>query len=412
MDRPSDTAQGSAWIQNFPQEEQRLAELLLNSLQICFDSRIRAELAQVLFSVQERIQMPAVVVPVRELPLPEGADATQDSDSASFFAPLDQPFRPLAGSEGLVGNVIRETLGLYPDAQKVSYPESIDSMRRSRTRSIILVEDFCGTGNRVRGYVNAWMRNKTIRSWHSYGFIRFHLVTFAISPKALQALEKDPRIHAVHSAMSAADFSAAQWTSDETAEIRTLCQKYSRINSMALGYEGCESLFVMQHTVPNNIPAILWQNQARGILPWVPLFKDRRMSPEMQRDWGDYSLEGRVAQEEMSLRRFESAGDFSGSADGLPAFVVEVLEAAERGIRDAERVSRALGLAETRALTIKQLCVRMGLLDARGRLTDAGRRVLAARPQAGGRRKVSLSSGLIASDAPYYPRSLRGVSGV
>jgi hypothetical protein len=250
MDRPSDTTQGSAWLENFLPEEKPLAKLLLDSLQICFDSTLRAKLASLLKDVADGLATPIAVVPVRELdsstPLPSDEESIKPEEVA--FPPLDQPFQPLAGSEGLVGNVIRESLGAYPDKTRLSYPESIDDMRNVRTRSILLVEDYCGSGDRVQGYVDHWMRNKTIRSWHSYGFIRFHVASYAMSSRALKKLKRNSKIESVRFSTMAADFSSAKWTPEEAAGIRDICRKYSEMSNMALGYKESEALLVRLRT--------------------------------------------------------------------------------------------------------------------------------------------------------------------
>ncbi|MFF0964307.1 phosphoribosyltransferase-like protein [Streptomyces sp. NPDC003703] len=413
MDRPSDTTQGSTWLGNFLPEEKALAKLLLDSLQICFDSTLRAKLASLLKDVVDGLTTPIAIVPVRELgsPTPSNSDEESIGPEEAIFPPLDQPFQPLAGSEGLVGNVIRESLGAYPDRTRLSYPESIDDMRNVRTRSILLVEDYCGTGDRMQGYVDHWMRNKTIRSWHSYGFIRFHVASYAISSRALKKLKRNPKIESVRYSTMAADFASAKWTPAEAAGIRDICRKYSKMSNMTLGFKESEALFVMQHTVPNNTPCILWQNRAKGVKDWVPLFADRRMSPNMQETWSDYVLEQSSAQRELDLRQLASRGELAAAASGDAALVViEMLQAAEQGIRAEVRLARYLGMTESRAAELKALCIRMGLLDMAGRLTDAGRSGLKeAQPEP---LEPGRSSRLKGSDLPYYPESLRGVRDV
>ncbi|MEU1177570.1 hypothetical protein ABZ464_07960 [Streptomyces sp. NPDC005820] len=412
MDRPSNTRQGAAWLDNFLPEEKPLAELMLNSLQVCFDSTLRAGLARLLRDVAGNLPNPIAAVPVRELRESDssGQAGEVDAPDGGVFPPLDQPFLPLAGSEGMVGNVIRESLGLRPDEGRLNYPESINHMKQVRTRSVLLVEDYCGTGSRVQGYVAHWMKNKTIRSWHSYGFIRFHVVAYAVSPRALVALNSNPKIASVQYSVKAADFASARWASGEAGEIRSLCRKYAKINSMALGYGNSESLFVMQHTVPNNTPVILWQNAAKGGRLWTPLFADRRMSPEIQEEWSDYVLEERVAQASLALRHRETPGDLMHGSSGASRLVVEILQAAEEGIRDAERLAHRLGVAIAQASHLRAMCVQTGLLDMMGRLTDVGRRELKnARPEPEEPKKASR---LIGSDLPYYPRSLRGVGDI
>ena len=412
MDQPSETAQGAAWIANFPEVEKPLARLLLNSLHVSYDSNLRADLSGLLAQVVGKVKQPTAIFPVRELEeFPEEAEEIEDgSPSVSItgppkFQPLDFPYKSLPGSEGMAGNIIRDIIGNSIDESKASSPKTIDEVRRIKARTVILVDDYAGTGNRITGYLSSWLADRTVRSWFSGGLIRFHVVVYAASGRAIKSFAKNKRIEKIHYVHKAPDFSSASWTDQEVREIREMCMRYSASKALSLGYKNAEGLFLMQHTVPNNMPMILWQNGCRKVKDWQPLFRDRRMDPSMQNDWGNYFTDRRLADIDRTLRQLTLAG---GAIDyrSVPRLALVLLKAAAEGHRDATRAAPLLGMSTEWTASLGGVCRRVGLLDAAGRLTDAGHAVLTSDPKASQSTVPALR--LIGSTTPYYPLSLRG----
>lgn len=80
---------------------------------------------------------------------------------------------PAVGSEGLVANVITELHRKH--RHFLSHP-SPDVIRRNRVRTIAILTDLVGSGRRVSTYLDSAWRVASVRSWHSYGLIRFVVV--------------------------------------------------------------------------------------------------------------------------------------------------------------------------------------------------------------------------------------------
>ncbi|WP_406080547.1 hypothetical protein OG468_08825 [Streptomyces zaomyceticus] len=420
--RPSETTSGVSWINNFPSEDRRAAELLINSLRILSDATFRAKLTGRLSDLVEQLQHPIAIYPIRELPKEDGGvkvpirkmTASSPEPPDARFLPLDHPHAALPGSEAHVGNIIRDVIGSRNRANEevISSPQTIADLRRIKVRNVVLVDDYSGTGRRVASYLDAWAQNPTIRSWFSYKLIKFHLVLHAVSRSSLRALERNPWVEQVLFSEHAADFSTARWSKDEAAEIEDLCMKHSLSKSLALGYKKSEGLWVMQHTVPNNLPMILWQDRHKSISDWFPFFGDRKMSSTLQEQLGDYRLETRAEEIAESLRQPRISRALSDQPDATTRLLLLVLAASARGVRDVRRLSLLLGTPLVSAQAAQQACGRLGLLDAAGRLTLAGRNELAA-----ARRRASVAverrgRDLIGRDDPYYPWQLRGVSDI
>lgn len=442
--RPSETSRGTAWVSNFPPEEQRAAELLLNSLRVLSETTFRSTLTGHLDDLLERLPRPVAMYPVRELPAGskdvtysyeraaesgagispgrEGitqdryttsADVTELSSSNAYAGephPLSHPHAGLPGSEGAVGHIIRQTIGSRPDESIASSPTHLEDLRRTKVRTFVLVDDYSGTGNRVADYLEAWVKHPSIRSWFSYGLIKFHVVLYAVSAPALKRLERCQWVEQVHFVEYASEFTTAQWSPGESNEIRELCEKYSTDKRFSLGYLKSEGLWAMQHTVPNNLPMILWQNRNKRIKSWQPFFRDRIMSPEQQQELGDYRLDTRAEEIAAALRQPRLARALADQPGAATRLLLLVLAATARGIRDTRRLSLLLSTTLASAKATLQACHQLGLVDPSGHLTADGRRELA---RARSRNLLTApTKDLIGSEKPYYPWQLRGVGDI
>jgi hypothetical protein len=414
--RPSETEQGLSWLENFQPEERHAAELLINSIRVISSTSFRAYLTELLTQSVSEFQAPVVFYPVRELPsyLPGvlnplkrkvEVELTPDGDAIPLF-PLDDPFEPLPGSEGIVGNIIRDVIGHWPNYAVASSPKTLQKLREVRPRTILLVDDYSGTGTRVTDYVDSWMRNPTIRSWYSYGLIRFHVVLITASGAALEKMKRHPRITGIKYRERATDFSTATWSDDERNKITALCTKYAYNSRWEFGYKSAAGLLVMQHTVPNNLPAILWQSTFRRKPDWNPFFAARRMTPTLQIELDDYKLEVDATEIANSIGQFRLGVALSEQPNPTVRVLLLVLAAAAQRKRAPESLSEILQTSLVAAEQTIQACKNLALLDQQGRLTDLGRNELRRARARGDEIQPTQLKG---STRPYYPTQLRGV---
>jgi hypothetical protein len=84
--------------------------------------------------------------------------AAREPEEASYFNLTDCSERPNAvrsgakvGSEGPVSNVIRDMSAHLGDRNCLDHP-SITSMRATKLRHLVFVDDFIGSGNRILGF--------------------------------------------------------------------------------------------------------------------------------------------------------------------------------------------------------------------------------------------------------------------
>jgi len=417
--RPSDTRQGKLWIGNFAPDERQAAELLINSLRIISETSFRASMVDLLTRLVVERDRPIAIYPIRALPRDLGEQnsienqaepGNENTTKPGPFPPLDHPFQPLPGSEGIVANIVRDVIGKRPTDAVASAPMTLEELRRIRVRSIMLVDDYSGTGDRVIKFIDAWMRNRTIRSWYSYKLIRFDVVLIAISGQALARLRRHPRIADIHFLEQAADFNTARWTNEEAQAIQALCLKYAYVKNFELGYQNSQGLFVFQHTVPNNLPSVLWQDKCSRVPNWMPFFGGRKMTSDLQRDLDNYRLEIDARKIAALLKQNRLSDSIELQQDPTVRLLLLVLAAAARKIRDPQRLSVALGTTMASAVQTRLACQDLSLLDSKGRLTDQGRAELR---RARTRIRITLPKrNLIGSEELYYPSQLRGVNDI
>ncbi|MGR7001257.1 phosphoribosyltransferase-like protein [Yinghuangia aomiensis] len=130
------------------------------------------------------------------------------------------------GSEGLVGNIIRDVVGRRPRPERASSYASLGKLRQHRVRTLLLVDDYSGTGDQVLKYVDAWMRHPTIKSWHSYGWVRIHVLLLAASTHAQRRLE-NRFVAGLDYIESGTSFDTAPWTQSEREDVEAFCRRYA-----------------------------------------------------------------------------------------------------------------------------------------------------------------------------------------
>lgn len=179
--RPSETRRGQAWLTNFSPEDEGAARQLLDSLRFVSLSDVRAGLQVRLRSLiaQGKIQVPALLVSalsIEDLRLDEG----QTAPSVAFESfQLDDPINVVPGSEGFVGNLIRDLVSpaLGGTDALLAPSTKLNELRDKRCRSIVVITDYAGSGTQLRNYAMTLVRHPTLRSWRSYGLLRIHALS-------------------------------------------------------------------------------------------------------------------------------------------------------------------------------------------------------------------------------------------
>lgn len=406
--RASETPVGQAWLENFTAPDVPAATVLLDRLRFAsirtLSAGLQARLRELIGTGS--IETPVMAVPERALSdfqVREGASdplvAFQD------FLP-GGPMSVTPGSEGLVGRLLRDFAPagsrgsggdwIAPDAD-------LDRLRTERCRSIVLATDYIGSGDQILALAQAIARHRTIRSWRSRGMLRIYAVAFAATPAALERLRKEAEVDDAWSVEGAPSLETATAGLGDTVRdsIRDLCLTETTIGKKwGLGWNGTAGLFVSEHSVPNNLPAVFWQGRA-----WRPLFPWRTVPSEVAEQFDD--LRPSPAVPELAIQVGQLRIGRNKRIDSMPPaskLLLKLLLLISKGPRyTTELLAAQLALDVEDVVGLQDSLERLSLVDSTGRITRRGRRELDAQKRARRWTTAELSG----SDEPYYPHSLR-----
>lgn len=408
--KPSETERGQAWLTNFASQDVTFARLLLDSLYIPSTDDIRQSIKTILQALEDT--RPGVLLPV------QSAEDITETRKRNEADPLDEELNrpqtayvdfhpgsdisPTPGSEGMVGNVIRELTGSKPERHKSGWfhpRTSIETLREHRCRTFVLVTDYAGSGRQVTQYAKTLTRNSTIRSWRSLRYIRIFAVMHSASSEAVKAMQSSPDIDDYLLAEHAPSFATAHWTSEERAEIERVCRLYAP-GSQALGFRGSAGLLAMHSGVPNNLPKVI--RELGG--DWKPFFDGRTFPRDLAAALPSYRPHRNLAtvaeeHQQARLARVVDSGRLGTTASQIAAALVLI----NRQGCNTEALASALGVTGQKAADIWRFLETAGMISGSS-LTQRGTRELMAAKAMPRKTRVSLTA---LNKEPYYPQSLR-----
>jgi hypothetical protein len=330
-------------------------------------------------------------------------------------------YNPEVGSEGLVAHLITE---LSRSHKKVflNHPGP-NEIRRKRVRTFFVITDFVGSGGHVWDYLEAMWRVRSVKSWHSGGRVRFHVICYAAmdsGQKRLTAHPCRPELSTVRPCPTI----ETQFSEKERSQIEDLCYRYDPVShdhskadpsvpddydhphsdrAESLGYDGGGALLAFAHGIPNNAPRLLHRTGKVNGKPWIPLFP-ARVTASLRKTFGgevDADLiENRLkAMRQKRLARAPWLKQASTEAKKL----ILVLAALARGPRFSEAIARRSGLTLPEVEGLISRASDYGWIDPAGRLTDRGHKELSK--LRGWRREGQKV--LQEPSEPYYPSTLR-----
>ncbi|WP_422652969.1 phosphoribosyltransferase-like protein [Actinophytocola sp.] len=407
--RPSQTARGTTWLENFSEPDRPAAELLIDSLHVVDSTTIRMGLREQIDSLAGQL-LPgtrAVLLPI----LSEEDITTSNRFKGRHvaymtFLPGD-PISSTPGSEGLVGHLIRDFTGDRPGREPSLWlhpSTDIDGLQQKRCHVFVLVTDYSGSGTQVQRYANTLVRHPRIRSWRSFGWIKIIVVAYSVSAAAHREIERTSSIDRLLVATPAPSFETAQWTEEERKQIARICRRYlapSIHDRAGLGFSGSAGLFVMHTGVPNNTPEIL-RSKRRG---WHRFFDGPIFPPDLATELGGYAPQRDLVEvvNEANQPRLSRAFD-SGRVRRPVELLLAILALIGHSSHTETTIAHRLNISEVQVRRYLDFLAESGFITLLPlRVTVAGRAelVLAKRMD-----RVATAH-LEGSPVPYYPQRLR-----
>jgi hypothetical protein len=437
----ADTSRGKSWLRNFSADDAAVAARLLHAIRYFSDSQFRAEMKKLLTATYNSAEQPKTAVfAIHSLPKNVGIHYFECLPAHNSTECIPQP---TAGSELIVLNILEK----LRSSQHFLVHPTVNEMRLARVRRIVLVTDQIVTGQEAQQYAQYIIRNPSIRSWMSFGWIEVEILSHSISNGALATLGSN---YPVHFEYLAKDFETSGWSVRELEEVRDFCRRYTSASKEPLGRGDVESLQAYGHTVGNGLPGVLRQPKRKGGGEWAPLlphdrsygFSSEEILDSRHEDRPNPGLAPRPSKQP-SLRRTEALRVALDTKTSTLNFgrnarpIAILLGAIDAGNRSASQVASAADMSTSRFKTIASVAHQYNLVDnypsmrieiERGewdgpsllRLTPEGRTALRRLQRAGvrlskrakriaNRANVGDAQDAVVVQPPsaYYPQSLR-----
>lgn len=406
----SQTVEGKQWLAQFYPPDMDTATLLLDSLILVDQADFESNLENALDDFLSRHAGNVALYGAVERPKIEDKEDTGKKvidTSKPFFPDAITEHNPKQepeiytrlkdiGSEGDLAHFCRDYAKKSP--RLFSHP-GVVTLRQERIRWIVCVDDIVASGNRMKEFIEWIYENNTIKSWHSFGWIKFIIVSYAASSVGLKFLNNIKLVHGIvqcHALTSGRD----TWTKFERCNIESLCKRYSRKYklSMPLGYKDAFSMILFPHGGPNTNPSILLRNKE----PWKALVQGTgRPVSVIKKAVPNDSQQGRLLMI-LGQTRIIKPSLFQ-RLNGESKKLLLLLSCIAKKKRKTSILSEMLGvpIATVQAWCTK--CQDLKWIDEKNFLTADGKNAL----DAARRNKCAEGIDLVINKDHYYPMSLR-----
>lgn len=402
--KPSETTRGTAWLQQFEPDDEATAALLLDAVRFVpggdVIAGLRRAIERFLSDSPERTPVAAVPVLSHEDMISLGEEDLPALPTAFRDFDPSQALSGAPGSEALVAQLIHEIKRSTDFAPKlVGFPVSLDLMKVTRSRTLICVTDYIGSGRQALRYIDAWHRHPTIRSWRSYGYLKIAIFAFAATTAGLRAVRASPHVDIVEvtEAVPALGGKSGILSDPKFAELCRIYANRGGLGGSGLGFARSGGLFANSFSVPNNLPSILVRRSPR----WTPFFAGRSSPSELADQIDDFRPRPDIAFELAERGQTRLAARFA--EDHVDERWQKHIAMLALLPRSDEEIATAVGVDLPEVMAMRASLVGLMLVDEEGRVTRRGRlALLSARAKP---RLVTAS--LRPNPSPYYPRLTR-----
>jgi len=266
------------------------------------------------------------------------------------------------GSEDFVCSIISNIIKNSENDNMFDH-SSISELRESKIRDIILIDDSIGSGNRVTIFINAMLENSTFLSWWSFGWVKLHIVSYARqresenkiivnvrgSNKRKRKYKTSEKISFISARTYNLNHLEYRWGGGYQ-DILKICESRTGVlKKYRKGYGEVMANLVFYHSVPNNIPGIMWfQNNKNDAL--FPM----RSFP----NW----LMGILS----------AQGGSDNIKNSPPAALISILKLVKKGIRNISSIALRLNCDNSYANSLMDMAMDLKLVSEKKRLSESG----------------------------------------
>ncbi len=395
------TERGMLWLEQFAEHDRALVRQLTEAISLVSVMELERALQRLVERFSSNSAGPLALYSVREVPKNGGLNFRHGGNGLDAVASGSD-----IGSEGRIAHITRQICRTQT-SQLLRQPD-IDTLLKKRVRNIVVVDDIIGSGERALSYLQELWKDPSIKSWWSYGKVRFTVLAYAATEAGIRRVQSHPCKPHVEIHRHCPVLKNLPWRRELKRKVTDLCMRYARTKKLRgapLGFGQTGALLVFEHGIPNNVPNIFWA-YSQDPSAWLPLFPGRAATAEI----------ASVFPSELAAREPVSVLLAAGAermAEALPTVadrplapdMVVLLSLLRRGLNRLEAVADATGMTSTECSLLLERCIEAGLVSPKRRLTEKGAAELAGMAHAAparGYRKLPLG------EDSYYPRSLRG----
>lgn len=379
------TEEGQAWLSQFAVPDQEIAKLAALYLKLIsadeFDNYIKEQIEK--YKNKDNVTFYSVKEAEKRENIFELFEASMDD----------------LGSEAKIGNIVRN---FCRSNKCLHYPQKKELIE-TKCREIVLVDDLIGSGTRIYKFLDAFWRSKTIKSWISSGFLKFHVIAYSATEVGLKKI----RTHKIKLAsdpiykITCPTFDKLPLEKKNINEIIDIFQRYGKKLRLPekfwLGYKKSLGALVFTHGCPNNVPAIFWAEKNK----WKPLFMQKYVSADIEDNYRTVLNE--IKKESifdiLGEKEIETAEPFFTNTE-----ILKVLLLIARGKRKIEMINFATDLSDAESSSLLEKCEAYGFITKERRITKEGRRRLNKSKIKGEKTYLELP---IRGEEYYYPKKLR-----
>ena len=371
------TSRGKQWLAQFNINDQDIARKIVSSLTLVshveFERVIQASLERQVAEWDN----PVAFFAVREV-------NNSDSYFDAFTDPATGEIDALSsgsdhGSEARVAALIRNLCKTDPGIL-LNHP-TLDRMRLKKCRTIVLVDDFIGSGERTKEFIEAFWRDRTVTSWHSLGYIKIIVVAYSGTERGVRIVKRQKAKPKVILERGCPTYTEMPWGKKLRKGVEDVCKTYGSKTSAGYwwkGYGEGMAALVFEHSCPDTSPAILWAPDEPS-KPWQPLFPNRAILAGEQSVFPPEIARGDpiVTLVDVGQEKLAQAGQLVRRGK-LGETILLILSLLAKGQRKESALSFATGLNKSECAEIIDRCIKWGFVTSSRRITERGHAELQA----------------------------------
>ena len=282
--RLSETELATEWLAQFRTSyDSNVAKELLDSLKYVSTREFEVSIETKLIELQRGLQDRIAVYPVKKTDayysLFRGKFITAnvyDSNSKPPRVGTKMKF----GSEDKIASLLEKISSRTKRNSNLSEIEcnpTIKTINSQGIKNIVLVDDLCGSGDRITGfYKNIFPAS--IKRLISFNKIKLWILVYAASSDGVKKIRRKIKYFNKNIGNVIIIFPETRRNSF-SPQIVELCER------MGSGYKGSFTNIIFEHGCPNNIPNMLWFKKKY----WKPLFPHRTIPFELRPSFGNQS---------------------------------------------------------------------------------------------------------------------------